>query len=101
AARRLERADAASLQRGMVFAEDEPFHALVVAGIADRSDVGFAGLAGEHGLFRAPYRLEHRRLATLVAIDADAEVHFPRVPVRAKRGHQTENGIVGHPLETF
>ena len=80
-------------------AEDELLHCRIEPGISDQPHVRLGRLTFDQRRLRLAHRRENRRLATLVAIDPNAEVHLARIGIRAVGGHQTENRVVGKLLK--
>ncbi|MCY1224055.1 hypothetical protein D9M72_361990 [compost metagenome] len=63
--------------------------------VAFRADIGLAVLRGEKPLFRFLDRAEDRRVACLVAVDADAEIDLSGARVLAIKPDQGQQRIVG------
>src|SRR6185437_7210424 len=96
---RLNRTQAAGGQRGVPLAEDQPFHRLIESGVAGRSDVSLGRLAREQLTLRLADGPHDRRLAGIVAENADAQVHLARIRIGAEGGHDAKNGIRRQPVE--
>jgi hypothetical protein len=87
ASRCLDRALAAAEKRRMHRTQRELLKRAVESGIADGCDVRLGRLTCKDGGLRALDGREYGRVAPLVAIDANAQIHLGRIVIRAVSRH--------------
>ena len=96
---RLHGAHACGEARLVLVAEDQPLQGLVESGVARRPDVALGALARQQRTLRPAHRVQHRRLAAIVAIHPDTQVHLARIRIGPKRRHEAEDRIGNDGLE--
>jgi len=99
AAQGLHGGHAAFGQQGRAGAEYQPLHGLVVGGDAVDGQVALGLGRLEQLLLGRRHALQHRQLALVVEIDADAEVDLGRVGVGGKLFVEAEDGVARRHLD--
>ena len=95
ATRGLNRNHAASRSRRMIDPEQHRFHTLIEIRVSGDAHIALRALFFENFPLGTSHALEHWCVSSLILINADTQIHLPRIRILAKQGHDAYDGIRG------
>ena len=101
AARCLDDRYATVADQWAVAAQDQLRHGAVEAGGTGRAHVALGGFALKQATLGFVHGGHDRRIAGVILIDTDAQIHFVRSIVFTEGLHQLQDRILGQGLECF
>ena len=101
AARCLDDRYTAVTDQRAVAAQDQLRHGAVEAGRTGRANVAFGGFSFKQATLRFVHGGHDGRIARIVLVDTNAQIHLVRTGVLTEGLHQLQDRILGQGLECF